>query len=122
LEETRRALSTKVDAIELQKWNLQRAKQGVTADTEEFIEDRLRSERNKNKDYFSDLEKIISSKASKEDLLSKIDRAEAISHKQWANLEKKFEDNINVVVEEQDIKIKDLELRTSDLQGTPASI
>ena len=53
---------------------------------------------------------------------SKIDRAEAISLKQWSNLEKRIEDNINVVVEEQDIKIKDLELRASDLQGISKSI
>ena len=65
IEDMRRALVNKVDAIELQKWNMQRAKQGVSNDMEEFIEDRLRVERNKTKEYFSDLEKLITSKATK---------------------------------------------------------
>ena len=59
-------MASKLDVMEWQKWTLQKSKYGVSvADIEELVSDKTRNDRNKLRDHISDLEKLISTKATK---------------------------------------------------------
>ena len=50
-------------------------------------------------------------------LEGKADKGEVITMRQWNVIEKRIEDSVNTMLEDQDSKLKEIDIRTADLQG-----